>query len=338
MNFKYKLIFAAVMAASLSACSNTALNEANNGFDYLNTPALDTWHVPAGAATFSSNEYTIPQGNITGNIGSKVNILPPQQVLPLIQGMQSITDNQGATLKLPQADQVAQLWAAAEQIFTAKKVAFTRQADNSLQTDWMDWGTKDKTGIRYRLSQSITPEGAYLTASVLGLTNDGKVIPLSTANQDRYSIILLNHVMAQYQANEQKLAAAQAAKLMTNIQIYVGQDRSGLPVIIAQAPYDAVWVRLPGLLNQLGMKVTALNQSQGSITVKYDAPKSAFWTSLGVSPMTLKNQAYQLLVGDLGNRASINITTKAGQLVAKSVLESVSPALSAILTRDNTTK
>ena len=338
MNFKYKLIFAAVMAASLSACSNTALDEANNGFDYLNTPALGSWNVPAGAKAFSSNEYAIPQGNLPGQVGSKVDILPPQQILPLIQGLQSITDNQGSTLKLPQAGQVPQLWAAAEQLFTAKKVAYTRQADNSLQTDWMDWGTKDKTRIRYRLSQAVSPEGAYLSASVLGMTRDGQAVPVSVMSNDRYSIILLNHIMTQYQDNLQKAAAADAAKLMNNVQIYVGQDRSGLPVIVAQAPYDAVWVRLPALLNQLGMKVTALSQSQGSITVKYDAPKPAFWTSLGVSPMTLKNQEYQLLVGDLGNRASINITTKAGQPVAKSVLESVAPALSAMLTRDNATK
>ncbi|MDF5404303.1 outer membrane protein assembly factor BamC, partial [Vibrio parahaemolyticus] len=109
----------------------------------------------------------------------------------------------------------------------------------------------------------------------------------------------------------------------------MGKDRSGLPVIIARAQYNMLWQRLPNILPKMGFKIEERSQSQGTITAKYASPDDEFWNDIGVKPVELAAGKYTFLLGDLGNRTSINITDSSGKPVEEEFLKSLAPVLAA---------
>ncbi len=333
MKLKYQVALVAAMAAGLSACSGSgALTQANDGFSYENTPALIAWHQPANSAPIATTQYQIPQGKYQGEIGSKLNIAPPMNILPLIMGVQVAVDKQGTTAQYPQPQDLQGVWTATQQWLQKKEVAVTNQGSNAFQTDWLSWDSSNKTQVRYAISQA---DQQFYTVTVIGLMRDGTAEVITPALNQRYSAMMINQATMLYQAHVQKEAQVQAAKTMTNVKMYVANGVNGSPVIMASAPYDGIWARLPTVLQQMGFTVEDLNQSQGNMSVKFSQPKSAFWKSLGQAPVTLPNGKYQILIGDLGTTSSINLTTPNGQAVAKADLESLAPAISAVLQRDN---
>lgn len=333
MKLKHQVVLVATMAASLSACSGSgALTRANDGFAYENTPALTTWHQPEGTAPITSNQYQIPQGNFQGAVGSNLNIAPPVNILSLIMGTQVATDNQGTTVQFPQAQDLNGVWTATTQWLAHKKIAMTQQGADALQTDWLSWDTGDKTQVRYAISRS---DNQLYTVNLIGLMRDGSAVAITPALNQRYSAMMINQATMLYQAQVQKMAQAQAAKMMGNVQMYVANGSNGSPVIMAQAPYEGIWARLPTLLQQMGFTVEDLNQAQGNMSVKYSQPKASFWKEIGQSPVTLPNGKYQILIGDMGNSTSINLAKTNGQPVAKSDLETLASAMAALLQHDN---
>ena len=333
MKLKYQVALVAAMAASLSACSGSgALTQANDGFSYENTAALTAWHQPANTAPIAGTQYQIPQGTYKGVIGSQLNIAPPVNVLPLIMGVQIATDTQGTTAKFPHSQDLNGVWTETQQWLAKKEVAVTKQGNNAFQTDWLSWDSSNKTQVRYAISQS---NQQFYTVAVIGLMRDGTAETITPALNQRYSAMMINQATMLYQGQVQKEAQIQAAKMMPNVKMYVANGVNGSPVIMASAPYDGIWARLPTVLQQMGFTIENLNQSQGNMSVKFSQPKAAFWTSLGQSPVTLPNGKYQILIGDLGGTSSINLTTPNGQSVEKSYLETLAPAISAVLQKGN---
>ena len=72
------------------------------------------------------------------------------------------------------------------------------------------------------------------------------------------------------------------------------------------------------------------NQSQGTVKAKYATPDDEFWTKIGVKPMELASGTYTFLLGDLGNRTSINVTDSAGKPVEEALLEDMVPVIAAV--------
>ncbi|KOO11007.1 outer membrane assembly protein BamC, partial [Vibrio xuii] len=60
-----------------------------------------------------------------------------------------------------------------------------------------------------------------------------------------------------------------------------------------------------------------------------------FWNDIGVKPMELKSGVYTFLLGDLGNRTSINVTDSSGKPVEEQLLKDMAPVISAVIEREN---
>ncbi|KJF85601.1 outer membrane protein assembly factor BamC [Photobacterium phosphoreum] len=332
MNYKYRLALAAVVATSITACSSGAdsRRQAAQDFNYLNTPSLESWTLPAGAQPFSNTDYTIPQRVYQGEVGTKVDIRPPLQVLELIPGVTFAIDQQGVTLFMPSSNELMKIWRVTQQLITDNKVGIVKQSADRIDTDWVSWTNDDedtKISSRYTIEKSPNINSYRITLT--DWREDGKVKPVSVDNKRRYSILMTNLVMAKYDNMAREQARIAAAEQLKNVPIMMGTDRSGLPIIIARAPYDDMWERLPIMLQKLGFTVEDRNRSQGLIDVKYRQPDDAFWTKLGTKPMNLTNDKYRILVGDLGNRTSLNITDNEGKPVTESVLDSIAPVFGA---------
>ncbi|UXI01902.1 outer membrane protein assembly factor BamC [Photobacterium sp. TY1-4] len=343
MKNQYRLAITAVMVATLAGCSGGAeqRRQANQDFNYLNTKPLQSWNVPAGAQLSQVDDYRIPVQTFPGALGREVDIRPPQQVLTLIPGTRVVNDSQGVTLVLAkQADQ-AKLWRMTQNVLTERNVPLLSQSENRIETDWVSWEQSDEDVVvssRYRIETSeVNNQPTYriiLTDWREGTTD----IPVSASNKERYSILMTNLMMARYDLQERELARQRAQELVKQIPISMGKDRSGLPVIIARAPYNVFWERLPSLLTQLGFTVEGRNRSQGIVDVEFRAPDDEFWTELGTLPIQLNNRSYRLQLGDLGNRTSINVTNTDGKPVTEAALESLAPVFAAAVERENQNK
>ncbi|MGF1727242.1 outer membrane protein assembly factor BamC [Photobacterium nomapromontoriensis] len=340
MNYKYKLVAVAVAVVTLAGCADGAerRRQANQDFNYLETQPLESWTLPSGAQAFQTGDYAIPTQDFHGAIGASVDIRPPQQILALIPGSRAVKDDDGVTLLLTKPEDLNQIWALTQSMIAEQNINLRSQTNNVIETDWVDWANVDEDtdiGSRYRIEKSVDAGRYSYRISLVDWREGGKELPVTAENKERYSILMTNLVTARYDQAERDSARVRAQELVKQIPISMGQDRSGLPIIIARAPYNVLWERLPDVLDEIGFSVEGRNRSQGVVEVKYSSPGDDFWTTLGTQPVDLGNRTYKVQLGDLGNRTSINLTNADGKPVTEEVLTSLAPVLTAVIERDN---
>ncbi|PSW04004.1 outer membrane protein assembly factor BamC [Photobacterium lipolyticum] len=340
MNCNYRLVLTAVMVASLAACSGGAerRRQANQDFTYLDSKPLENWSLPAGAESFAATDYAISSQVYQGEIGSAVDIRPPQQVLALIPGARSVQDADGVTLLLPKPTVLAQVWSLTQRIIAERNISLRSQSANAIETDWVNWMNDDEeaeVGSRYRIEKSSDPERHSFKISLVDWREGGVEKPVSLVNKVRYSILMTNLVTSQYDQLLRDEARVRAEELVKQIPISLGKDRSGLPVIIARAPYNVFWERLPPLVTELGFTVESRNRSQGAVEVKFRSPDDEFWTELGVKPIMLDDSTYKLQLGDLGNRTSMSVTDSNGKPITEEALNTIALVFATAIERDN---
>lgn len=338
MNYKYKLVAAAIAVVTLAGCSDGAdrRRQANQDFNYLETAPLGTWTQPAGAIPAQVSDYNIPARSFQGGLGPSVDIRPPQQVLALIPGARAVKGEDGVSLLLAKEEELNKVWALTQKLIVERNITLRSNTANAMETDWVTWNNDDEDrqiGSRYRIERSAEPGRYTYQISLIDWREDGVEMPVSVDNKERYSTIMTNVVTARYDQLERDKARERAQQLVKQVPISMGQDRSGLPVIIARAPYNVFWERLPLVLNEIGFTVESRNRSQGLVEVKYRSPDDEFWTELGTKPIMLDSRSYNVQLGDLGNRTSINITNDKGKPVNEEALNSLAPVLAAAIER-----
>ncbi len=335
MKFSHQLVVSSLAVFVLSACSSnpTQRRQAKDDFDYLDTPALKAWQYPQQGKRQHYANFDIPNGNYQGGIGTEVDIRPPQQILELIPGARAERKDGEVTLWLLRKDELDKVWQTAIDMGKEHHVKLREQTSERLETDWVTWSNEDDGEVvegRYTLSKVVQPDQYGLHISLLEWREDGKVKQLTTANKDRYNTFMTNLVTARYDSDLRAEAARKAQEQIKQIPVTMGSDRSGFPVIIARTPYNALWERIPTLLPSMGFTIEERNQSQGTVKAKYAAPKDEFWTQIGVKPVNLKGGTYTFLLGDLGNRTSINITDSNDKPVTEALLKDMVPVIAAV--------
>lgn len=340
MNYKYRLVVTAVMVATLAGCSGGAerRRQANQDFTYLETKPLESWSLPSGAQASQVSDYAIPGQAFPGELGSAVDIRPPQQVLALIPGARTVKDADGVTLLLAKPEELTKVWTLTQRLIAEQNIQLRNQSANVMETDWVNWINDDEEnaiGSRYRIEKSSDSSRNSYRITLIDWREGAVEKPVSAINKERYSILMTNLITARYDQQEREQARLRAQELVKQIPISMGQDRSGLPVIIARAPYNVFWERLPDVLGQLGFSVEGRNRSQGIVEVKFRSPDDTFWTELGTKPIQLDDRTYNLQLGDLGNRTSVNVTDTDGKPVTEEALKSLVPVFSAAIERAN---
>ncbi|UPQ88699.1 outer membrane protein assembly factor BamC [Vibrio sinaloensis] len=332
MKFSHQLVLSSLAVFVLSACSGSATQrrQAKDDFEYLNTPEMQQWKLPADAEPQFYPNYQIPQGEFLGGIGREVDIRPPQQVLELIPGARAERKQGETTLWLLREDEAEKVWQTALKMTQEENIAIREQTETHMETDWVTWVSEDEDvelGARYQIDR-VAAGGRYgFRISLIDWREAGKVVPVSMTNKERYNALMTNLVTARYDLDLREEAARQAQQLVKRIPITMGSDRSGFPVIIARTSYNVLWNRLPELLPEIGFTLEERNQSQGTVKAKYAEPGDEFWTEIGVEPIALPPGSYTFLFGDLGNRTSINITDSSGKPVEEKFLEDMVPVL-----------
>ncbi|NVD07170.1 outer membrane protein assembly factor BamC [Vibrio sp. JPW-9-11-11] len=334
MKFSHQLVLSSLAVFVLSACSGSATQrrQAKDDFEYLDSPPLKAWSLPDDAqAQFYAN-YQIPQGEFTGGTGREVDIRPPQQVLELIPGARAERKRGETTLWLLREDELDKVWQTAQKMLNERAIKIRQETPTRIETDWVTWVSEDEDleiGSRYQIDRVASAGRHGFRISLIDWREGGKQRPVTATNKERYNALMTNLVTARYDLDLREEAARKAEQLVKKIQVTMGSDRSGFPVIIARSSYNVLWNRLPTLLPKMGFTLEERNQSQGTIKAKYASPDDAFWNDIGVQPIDLAPGSYTFLFGDLGNRTSINVTDSTGKPVEEKLLEDMVPVLAA---------
>ncbi|MDB1124578.1 outer membrane protein assembly factor BamC [Vibrio algarum] len=339
MKFSHQLVISSLAVLVLSACSGSPeqRRQAKDDFEYLETVPFESWTVQEGAKGEFYPNYDIPVGDYDGNIGPDVDIRPPQQILELIPGARSEVKDGVVSIWLLREDEVDNVWESVNDMIVERNIKLRVDSETRLESDWISWESEDEENLieaRY-LFERIEANNRYgFQVSLIDWKENGIAKVVSRTNKERYNTFMTNVITSTYDQRLRAEADRKALQLVKQIPISMGKDRSGLPVIIARAPYNAFWQRLTTVLPKLGFQLEERNQSQGLLKAKYSEPDDEFWTSIGTKPLSLESKTYTFLLGDMGNRTSINITDSTGKPVTAEVLESIVPAFAAVIAKE----
>ncbi|ELP5728446.1 outer membrane protein assembly factor BamC [Vibrio vulnificus] len=339
MKFSRQLVLSSLAVFVLSACSGspTQRRQAKDDFAYLETPPLEQWQLPEGATPQFYPNYNIPQGEFVGGIGQQVDIRPPQQILELIPGARYERNQGEVTLWLIKQEEADEVWQTVKDLIAERQIPIDAQSDSHIETGWVIWRAEDEDveiGSRYSIDRFEANNRHGFKINLIDWREGTESKPVTMVNKERYNVFMTNLVTSRYDQTKREEAQRRAQELVKQIPITMGTDRSGFPVIIARTPYNVLWQRLPTILPKMGFTIEERNQSQGTIKAKYASPDDEFWNEIGVKPMELKSGTYTFLFGDLGNRASINVTDAAGKPVEEAFLKSMAPVLAAVVKLD----
>ncbi|SHO55835.1 outer membrane protein assembly factor BamC [Vibrio quintilis] len=331
----HQLVCCSLAVLTISACSDSALErqQAEGDFDYLNENALIPWKYPHGVKPQFDHEYDIPKGEFHGVLGENVDIRPPQEFLALIPGV-SVETSQGYVTFWSAKSQVAdQIWQISLQFLESKHAQVTRKGEQSVDAKWVEWQSEDEESVleaHYHLTRVNKARRFGVQLSMPGLRSASGSDDVSVYAKERYTMKMVNKIATIYDA-QMRVTSNRLQQAPKSIPVSMGTDRSGLPVMIARSDYDNLWRRLPLVLSQSGFSVEDRNRSQGTIKVKYSSPDDDFWSALGVKPLPLSSGSYTVLLGDLENRTSLNMTSSDGKPVKEDVLKAFVPVMTALL-------
>ncbi|PML05789.1 outer membrane assembly protein BamC [Vibrio breoganii] len=336
MKFVNQLVLSSLAVAILSGCAGSAAErrQAKDDFKYLDAKPLDVLVSPEDQQLEEYPNYQIPEGEYIGGTGREVDIRPPQQVLELIPGARTEQRDGVITLWLLTEDERDKVWQTAQDMMSTRDIKLIESTDSTIETDWIVWEEEDEEetlSSRYLIERFEKNSRYGFRISLIAWKEGRQEQAVSYTNKERYNTLMTNLVMSRYDQVVREEAAKQALELVKVIPLSMGKDRSGLPIIIARAPYDAFWQRFPELLPIMGFSIDERNQSQGEIKALYAPPSDDFWESVGTKPLSYNGETYTFLLGDLGNRTSINITDASGKTVTEPMLEEMIPVLAAMM-------
>lgn len=336
MKHLFKLGLSAVMATTLMACSNPeAHRQASDGFQYLDTRLLKNWRALPDQQVEFSGAYQIPAAKAyNGLLGSDVDIRPPQQVFELLPGMRYQRHENSVLVWMPQQDDGKLLGETIESLVADGLLPIRAMEAKGVETDWLKWSGKDDdetVETRHYINPIKDKMRSGFRVNILEIKYGGVPVELTPTLRDRYNTKMTNVLSTRFDDELRKEARLQALKRVKNIPTSMGTDRSGLPVIIARAPYDVFWERFPAMLNKLGLTIDERNNSQGTLNLRYSAPDDELWRALKIKPLPLSRKKYHVQLGDLGNRTSINLTDTSGKPVDEEVLKRFSIQLAAVI-------
>ncbi len=340
MKFSRQLVISSLAVVFLSACSSNPeqRRQAQDDFDYLEHTFSAPWVVPEGEKSEFYSNYKIPVGSYSGPVGQDVDIRPPQQVLELIPGARIDTKGGVTTLWLLRNQEADNVWQTIHNMVDERNIELVDNRAERMETSWVSWESEDEESAldaRYLFEKFEAYNRFGLRISLIEWRENGVVKEASRINLERYNAFMTNMVTSTYDQQLRAEAERKALQLVKQIPVSMGKDRSGLPIIIARAQYNVFWQRISKVLPEIGFTLEERNQSQGIIKAKYSSPDDEFWNQIGTKPMTLQSKSYTFLLGDLGNRTSVNITDSSGKPVTEEVLESVVPVLATVIEKED---
>lgn len=323
---------AVIIALSLSACARfDARTQANGDFDYVQTPLGENYQTANFSQDEARNIYDIPalteQQKRIGFSSSNVDIRPPTQLIPVIDGVVLEANNSDKTTVLFNAfnnnenmqDKVWKLlesYIAANNIDVAAKDNSLKQLETGIFRQQLSYGSflfRNKilieSSYQFTLTQPPGGRNAALTVDVLSYSEKNDDTPLkvnlTARNKQSIELRLVNDLLT-YAYQLKQDSDLQVAGLQP-LPIKLGYDDNNQMAWIIDADFLASWTKLPDLLALLRFEQVDEDKNLGYYLVKFKAPNAKYWPEHNLNPFELDNAEYFIQLGEL-NSGSTSMT------------------------------
>lgn len=114
----------------------------------------------------------------------------------------------------------------------------------------------------------------------------------------------------------------------------LGRDNNNRDAIIIDAPYQATWDVMRGVLSQYGMEIKEFSISRSSIKFELDEQDAQFYTSQGVEPFGLADGEYAIRVAVAGKNSLITFYDEDDKPLNASQVAALYPGLSKAIAKE----
>lgn len=331
--FKSGRVTAAVIVAlSLSACARfDARTQANGDFNYDQTPLGENYQTDNFTQDEARDLYAIPalteQQKRIGFSSSDVDIRPPTQLIPVIDGVVLEANNSDKTTVLFNAfnrtenmkDKVWKIlesYIAANNIDVVAKDITLAQIETGIFRQKLSYGSflysndiLRESSYRFTLTQPQGGQNAALTVEALSYSekNDDHAVKVNLTARSKKSIELrmvndlLKYAYQLKEASDLQVAGSQP------LPIKLGYDDNNQMAWIVDANFLVTWTKLPDLLELLRFEQVDSDKNLGYYLVKFKAPNAKYWPEHNLNRFELDNAEYFIQLGEL-NSGSTSMT------------------------------
>jgi outer membrane protein assembly factor BamC len=322
---------AVLVALSLTGCArfNERL-QANGDFNYQNsrlTPAYQTADFSQDEARTKYNLPVLTESQIeAGYLGKDVDIRPPTQFMPIIDGV-LLTPGQGLhtqalfTASKPEDNIKDKVWELLKTYLIENGISLNYEDKQLMKIETAVFSQKNTySGIfvdnevlmqeSYRFSLVTQPGNASVLLNIELLSyaesNDGKKLKFSLTDKRKHSIEVrfINDLLAFAYYRKQ---ADELNKLdQQPLTIKLGFDENHQTTWIVENSFADTWRKLPDLLTLLHFEILEADRNLGYFSVKFNTPDEEYWQENNLNPFVLNAGKYYLQLGEAGgSKASI---------------------------------
>jgi len=319
---KHTTTTAVLFAFSLTGCSGFDTRmQATDDFAYQNmqlAPAYKT-------GTFSNDEareqFAVPPltkvQKKVGYLTKDVDIRPPTQLIPVIDGVQLAAEQQHSKIwfhAFKDENVKSKIWKLLQSYLAENKVEIIAQDDSAQQIETAVYRQKSVYGsflnrneliteasYRFTLEEQAAGHSVALSVELLSYSesNNGKDLKFTLADKSSQSIELrfinnlLEYAYNIKQANKADTPAARA------LAVKLGFDNNEKIAWIAQSSFADTWKNLPDLLTLLHFEIVEADRNRGHFLLDFSAPSDDYWQENNLTAFQLENAEYFIQLGEI---------------------------------------
>ncbi len=320
-------------------------------YDYLHAKETKELEVPTPLVHKNKSNYTVvPQIGASAQnnqSGKQLSQAAPIQLLAVLDNTR--VDKKSEIPAVLIIDNVDFIWQTVTKFFQKHEVKVEKQdgQDRWLVTEWIpieaggiwlgldgsDEPNLERAKYKVSISDSNLP-GEYRLVieriqSEIRTDNDLPWQPHTISWQE--SADMMNLVLSHYDTRIREQEAARQLKIMAGFKVELGQNQSQEAALLTDAEQKLVWEKIPRVMREIGMVILEKDDKQKTYFMEYKGKEEGFFASLFDSTETkelFQEGAYQVTVGDLGNRRTITFRDGQGDAVEASLLVAAFPELS----------
>lgn len=319
---------AVVVALSLTGCSSFETRmQADGNFDYQNVRLLPVYQSGQFSTDETRAQFDVPvltQSQIKiGHLTEDVDIRPPTQLIPVIDGVFSAIEQQKTKIWFNASEQEddmkAKVWLLLESYLAENKIAIASQDKSLQQIETAVYTQKNiygsflsqnevlrKASYRFTLEEQAGGHSVALNVELLSYSesNDGKPLKFTLSEKSARSVELrfvnnlLEFAYNEKQADELKSVDSQP------LIIKLGFDDNHQTSWIVENKFADTWRKLPELLSLLSFEIVEADRNLGYFLVRFSKPGNDYWQENNLNPFKLENAEYFIQLGELSEEST----------------------------------
>jgi outer membrane protein assembly factor BamC len=333
-----KLIFkhsrstaAVILALSLSACVRFDTRmQANGEFEYQDAILVNTYNSGDFSNKEARNSYVIPEltddQKSVGFITKDVDVRPPTQLMPVIDGVLLEKTEDGSTKIWFNAfnqkeDMQAKVWQLLESYLAKNNVEIINknttlnQIETGLFSENITFGSYfNKNTLLKESSYKLTVEKQQDGHSVALTVNALSYKEISEDRELKFNLVGSRKNEIETRFVNDLLAYAYKVKESEQLEngekqplaIKLGFDDNHQNTWIVESKFIDAWGKLPELFTLLNFEIIDQDKNLGYFLLKYTKPSDDYWLENNIKPFELAQDEYFIQLGEVtGGTTSI---------------------------------